>query len=297
MDTNIDLIKPHLVEHEGFTYVEYNGEFFKGCKRCGGTGHFSFNGYDSICYLCNNVTESKLGDHFATEADAQKWCHGKAVRQAQADRKREAKRLAILAVRQQRWDELASAHPEVWELVSKAAGVDTYLIDGTTDKSTERDTFVLSLADKLWQFEKFSYTERQVAALQRVVDTRKTRQAEAAATPAPAGRVVVTGVIASGKVVESDFGVAHKVLVKDDAGHKVWCTLPKALADIAIDEFTEAHPESYTWGPSCWFLGADGRDDMKGVIGRRLTFTATLSPSADDVAFAFGSRPGKASWL
>ena len=41
---------------EGFSYVKtLDGTIAKGCRRCGGTGHYSFNGVDSICYLCRNV--------------------------------------------------------------------------------------------------------------------------------------------------------------------------------------------------------------------------------------------------
>ena len=71
----------HSVEHEGFYYVETSdGVFGKGCRRCGGTGHYSFNGFDSICYLCGNVFEVRLGDIFKTREAAEKWCHERAVR-------------------------------------------------------------------------------------------------------------------------------------------------------------------------------------------------------------------------
>lgn len=258
------------LEFEGFFYVESNGSFFKGCKRCGGTGHYSFDGYDSICYLCNNVYELRLGDAFADEAAAQKWCHERAVRKAQADRKREAARLATLAKRQTAWDALATEHPAVWALVSKAAGVDTWLVDGTTDQSTERDSFVLSLAQQLWSFDERTYTERQIAALQLAADRRVARTEAAAFTPAPEGRVVVTGEVASTKVVEGDYGTTYKMLVKSDEGYKVWCSVPSALLETTT---------------------------LEEAKGRRITFTATLEPSRDDVAFAFGKRPTKGAWL
>lgn len=287
------------VEHEGFFYVVTNdGVFGKGCRRCGGTGHYSFNGLDSICYLCNNNWEARLGDVFETEAEAQKWCHGKAVRKAQADRKREEARLALLATRTAAWDALEAAHPGVWALLTSVLNVrDFDKPEGNVYPSSgERDTFVLQLADQLWKLGERPFTERQIAALQRVADKRSAQAEEAAAHPAPTGRVVVTGEIIGTKVVESDYGTAYKITVKDDRGFRVWASLPKAQADEAFDQWYETHPELYTWGPACWFLGADGTDEP-GVKGRRITFTATLAGSSTDASFAFGSRPTKGAWL
>lgn len=298
--SDFSLIRTNLVEHEGFYYVEREGQFYKGCRRCGGTGHYSFNGYDSICYLCHNDPDAKLGDHFSTEAEAQKWCHERAVRKANADRKREAARLAKLDARQAAWDTLAAEYPQVWELLSKAAGVDTWLVDGTTDKVTERNSFVLKMAEQLWHLDEWNYSERMLTALQAVVEKRASQQAEAAATPAPSGRTVVTGEIVSTRVNETEYGVTRKILVKADEGYKVWVSIPSKQSEEAFYEFLgqiEAEGKSrYDFGPECYFLGTqDGK--YAGVKGRRITFTATLEPSRDDVAFAFGSRPAKGAWL
>ena len=83
MDTTTN-IKANILYFEGYSYVEFNGEYFMGCKRCGGTVHYMFDGFDRLCYLCR-YTDAELGDAFANEAEAQKWCHGRAVRKAQAD--------------------------------------------------------------------------------------------------------------------------------------------------------------------------------------------------------------------
>lgn len=287
------------IEHEGFFYVETsNGIIAKGCSRCGGTGHYSFNGMDSICYKCSNVWEYRLGDIFETREQAEKWCHERAVRKAQYDRKKEAERLAKLAKRTAAWDALEASHPEVWNLLTSVLNVrawdqpngDVY------PSSTERDSFVLKMADQLWRLDERPFSARVIEVLQDKATKRSAQKAEAAEHPAPSGRVAVTGEIVSAKMVEGDYGTSYKVLVKADEGFKVWVSLPKAQADEAFYEYQETHPESYTWGPACWFLGADGTDEQ-GVKGRRITFTATLEPSKDDVAFAFGSRPTKGAWL
>ncbi|QZE10320.1 hypothetical protein SEA_LUNA18_32 [Microbacterium phage Luna18] len=294
-----DIRSIHSVEHEGFFYVVTNdGIFAKGCQRCGGTGHYSFNGLDSICYLCNNFWEARLGDIFETEADAQKWCHGKALAKARRDAKRDEVRLAKLAKRSAAWDALEAAHPGVWALLTSVVDVRAYdQPEGNIyPNAAERDAFVLQLADQLWKLDEWPFTERQIAALQRVAERRAERATEAAAHPAPTGRAVVTGEIVSAKAVEGDYGTTYKILVKDDQGFKVWCSLPKAQVDQAFDEWHAEHPEHYTWGPDCWLLGADGTDEQ-GVKGRRITFTATLEPSRDDKSFAFGKRPTKGAWL
>lgn len=305
MNTTKDIRSIHSIEFEGFYYVVTNeGVFGKGCSRCGGTGHYSFDGQSTVCYECRNVWEYRLGDIFETEADAQKWCHQRAVRRGQAERKREQERLAKLAKRTAAWDALEAAHPAVWALLTSVLNVrawdqpngDVY------PKSTERDTFVLQLADQLWKLNERPFTEPQIAALQRVAERRAERAVEAEAHPAPAGRVVVTGEIISTRVVANDFGTAYKILVKDDAGYKVWVSLPKAQVEQGYDKFytavEEAGSSMYDFGSDCWFLGVQsGSFFYQGVKGSRITFTATLQPSQDDVSFAFGSRPTKGAWV
>ena len=187
----------------------------------------------------------------------------------------------------------------VWDLVSGVVGVTIPFDESKVEYSTERDTFVLKLADQLWSLDERTYTERQIAALQRVADQRVARAAEAAEHPAPEGRVVVTGEITSAKVVSGDYGDSYKVLVKDDKGFKVWCSLPKAQVDEAYDAWYAENSESvHMYGNAVWFLGTGYADEKQGgVKGRRITFTATLKPSDDDKSFAFGSRPTKGEWL
>ncbi|QKN87732.1 hypothetical protein IXEL_31 [Microbacterium phage Ixel] len=295
------------IEHEGFYYVETtDGIIAKGCRRCGGTGHYSFNGMDSICYLCGNVWEARLGDIFETRQQAEKWCHERAVRKAQADRKRQAEHQKKVDAAEARRQALKAADPEVYEFLMGIVieGDDQHLYPSydewaaaQSNVKLEKDGFIRTMAETLrWVAPSKDFTPNMIAAVRRTMERRAAQAAEAEAHPAPSGRVVVTGEIASAKVVEGDYGTSYKVLVKDDQGFKVWCSLPKAQVEQAIEEYNETHPEAYTWGPACWLLGADGTDEQ-GIKGRRITFTATLEPSKDDVSFAFGSRPAKGAWL
>lgn len=297
MDINFSHTNPTFVQHEGFYYLEFNGEFFKGCKRCGGEGQYSHNGEHSRCYDCDN-TSAKLGEHLDSKVAAEKWCHERAIRRAQRDRIREAKRVAKINKRQAAWDDLAAAHPAVWALVSAAADTASYT-EAREAFSNERDAFVLTLADKLWNFDERTYSARQIEVLQSIADRRGVQQAEAATHPAPSGRVAVTGVITSAKLVEGDYGTAYKILVKDDSGFKVWCTLPSNLAEEASHDFSVANGSDHSLiGYSVWFTGSSNEPEkFTGVMGRRLTFMAALEPSIDDVSFAFGKRPTKASWI
>jgi hypothetical protein len=286
MDTSFNTITPTFHEHEGYTFLEFNGEYFKGCKRCGGAGQYSFNGEHSRCYTCDN-TSAKLGEPLGSLEAAQKWCHGKAVRRAQADRKRAAKLQEAADKAAANAEALKATDPEVYEfLMSIVIEDDTQSQYATYEEwaavqstvKLEKDAFIRTMAETLrWVGPSKPFTPNMVAAVRRTMEKRAAKTAEAAAHPAPAGRVAVTGEITSTKLVENDFGYAYKILVKDDAGYKVWCSIPKAQAEQAEDE-----------------LGLGWLPQLKG---RRISFTATLTPSQDDVAFAFGSRPAKGAWL
>lgn len=92
--------------------------------------------------------------------------------------------------------------------------------------------------------------------------------AHEAAAPCPAGRVEIIGTVIALKWKESQFGGALKMLVRADAGYKVWGTVPNSLP----------------------FNVDSGR-------GERVKFTATVEPSNDDPKFGFFKRPTKAEQL
>lgn len=284
MDNSFTVINPTFVEHEGFYYLEFNGGFFKGCKRCGGEGQYSFNGEHSRCYDCNN-SSAKLGDSLGSREEAEKWCHQRALRRAQRDRKREAERVARVTKMQDHQELLKAADPEVFEFLmglvieddtqEQYASYDEWAAatGGESTVKLEKNSFLRAMAETLrWVGPSKPFTPNMIASTRKAMEARRAVQADAAAHPAPAGRVAVTGEIVSTKVVESDFGSAFKILVKDDRGFKVWCSIPSKQLEEHGSLFSETK-------------------------GRRITFTATLTPSTDDKSFAFGSRPTKGAWL
>jgi hypothetical protein len=276
------------LEFEGFYYIQAGDIFAKGCSRCGGTGHYSFNGFDSICYKCHNIYELRLGDIFENEAAAQKWCHGRAVRKAQADRKRAAEHQKKIDAAHANQIALQAADPEVFEfLMGIVIEDDTQHLFATYDEwaeqaqpvKLEKDGFIRTMAETLrWVGPSKPFTPNMIAAVRRTMEKRAGQAAKAAETPAPSGRVQVTGEIVSAKIVEGDYGTSYKAVVKDDQGFRVWVSIPSSL----MGEF---------------FSTVDYTDIIEGLKGRRLTFAAALEVSADDVSFAFGKRPTKGAWI
>lgn len=282
------------IEVNGYIFCTSNGVYFRGCTRCGGTGHYSFNGYDSICYKCNNFFEARLGVEVGTLEDAQKDAAKREKARLARIAKAEQERLKLVAKQEAKVEAARAQYPEVIAFLEK---LDIY---------EERSAFVRSMAENI-QFVSMHdkpFTTKMAEAMQRTLEQRVARQEEAAAHPVPTGREVVTGEIIATKMVEGDYGTAYKITVKDDRGFRIYVSLPKAQADEAIEAFESdpAHTDAegnfsyYTYGPGCWFLGTQGTDEQ-GVKGRRITFTATLEQSRDDQSFGFGSRPTKGAWL
>lgn len=111
-----------------------------------------------------------------------------------------------------------------------------------------------------------SVSEKQLAFVKNMLDAianraaiEAARKAEAElAAPVPAGRVVVTGVVLTVRVDDTQFGRVTKMLVKAESGFKVWGTMP---------------------------AGACANK------GDKIVFKATLKPSDNDHKFGFASRP------
>lgn len=123
-----------------------------------------------------------------------------------------------------------------------------------------------------------SISERQedfVRTLLGRIDQRAERAAQRAAEaanaqPWTAGRQVVEGTIVSVKSQESYYSRVDtlKMLVKRDDGAKIWTTVPSSALDSG-----------------------------ERISGKRIRFTVTVEPKAEDPTFAFGSRPSKAELL
>ena len=161
-------ITPTFVEHEGFTFLEFNGEFYKGCKRCGGEGHYSHNGEHSRCYECDN-TSAKLGEHFANREAAEKWCHGRALAHAARIRKAEREVAARIAKMEAKQEALKASDPEVYAFLLAVDDNDgEYSEDGSRwieNRNRERSSFILDMHRNLvWPANcDKSFTEKMVS--------------------------------------------------------------------------------------------------------------------------------------
>lgn len=131
------------------------------------------------------------------------------------------------------------------------------------------------LSDLAHKFELYAQlSTKQMALAEKLfvqVDEFKVRQAQRDAQEAeliaqgvkiPTGRAMVTGTVLSTKFEDGQFGFTAKMLVQDDAGWKVWCSIP---------EF---------------------RDLPKGA---RVRFSVDITPKTD--LFGFGKRPTKFEWF
>lgn len=186
-----------------------------------------------------------------------------------ADRFRELRKTSALhRERMRKADRIAAlidAHPLLAELTYPQA-------------SDEYGNFVRDIAWKLQRDGELS--ERQISAVEaailrevgwRVRDEQRAAQRAAelaTATPAPSGRVRVTGTVLSVKWVDNDFGGATKMLLHAVEGYRVWVSIPSNL-EAGVNK------------------------------GDCVAVTATLAPKKTapgeevDPYFAIGSRPVK----
>ena len=263
---------------EGYNYIFHNGKYYAGCRRCGGTGQYSFNGFDSICYACGGVLAGRLGRKVGDRDAAVK--HAKTRAKARAGRiaAAEAKRLERVAKRDAKVDALRRKYPEVM------AYLESLEVDEWGNVAT-RNPFVTSMRDKALN-EGFM-TEPMAAAMVRVIDKEKAEAARPK-TEVIEGRGVITGTIVSAKSVETQWGLSQKVTIADDRGFRIYGSLAGNLADEAYNEWRESVKAVYDYGPECWL------DHLKG---KRLTFTARVERSREDVEFGFFTRPNKAEFI
>ena len=137
-----------------------------------------------------------------------------------------------------------------------------------TTSDFDRNMYAVATSEMLGR-KAFGIAAYLPVAYGRYLDREAAKAAEAAAAgpvedvPTGAGRTVVTGVIVGLKTVESQWGTAYKMVVRDDRGFRIYVTQPDAIGDA--------------------------------TRGDRVTFTARLTASDDDPTFGFGSRPTKAS--
>tara|TARA_Y100001963_G_scaffold135472_1_gene197082 strand:+ start:345 stop:1049 length:705 start_codon:yes stop_codon:yes gene_type:complete len=171
-----------------------------------------------------------------------------------------------------RWDRLLKVHPELSVLTEfeKAPDivkdiVDRYLHTGRA-MSDKQVSLVLRIKEQ--------DTERRA---------RWAKEAEEAA-PCPEGRCLIEGTVVSAKWRTGDYGTSLKLVVKHESGYKVWGSMPRSL-EVA------AHEETRAESPRLRYLDASTLPEY--LVGRKVSFTATLTPSQKDKSFGFFKRPGR----
>jgi len=135
---------------------------------------------------------------------------------------------------------------------------------------TSRNRFVHEMLESGAKYGKLS--DKQLAAITKSFERDDEREALRecekqelidAGVKAPSGRQIVRGTIRSKRYEVTQCGAVCKVLIIHETGWKAWCSLPEII---------------------------DGAD-----VGDVIEFTITLEPSPNDVLFAIGKRPAKAS--
>lgn len=253
-------------------HVDLQGFPLEDCRRCWGTGHYSFNGEHSICYLCDGVRYflAACVKPGMSSVDAQVAYVKVLDKRARAAARREAKRAADTEAAQKVWDANRAARDEVIAARPLLADV-TYLDNINYD----RPVFALNHPKFVRIASRFNttmLTEVTTEDLDYLESIIADLVAKAQATPeVPEGRCNITGVVMSTKWVEVAAGYntsyTLKGLILDDRGFKVWGTIPRSLTE----QFSDA--------------------DLKGL---RISFAATCSRGSEK-GFGFYSRPTKAA--
>lgn len=281
---NITATVPQTHEHEGYTYLELGGRFYKGCKRCGGTGHYSFDGYSSECYECGNSPLAKLGVELGSKEAAEKWCHNKAVAQANRDRKREAKAQAARDARDARVAALKATDADVVAMLQKIYDDENEAYQTGDYSKVSKSGFLRDMASNLFNAGGRDLSEKMLVALRKVVAREAEKAVAQAALPALVeGRREVVGKVVSTKTVESDYGTGYKMLVELSDGTRIFGSIPNNIWNEV--EFLGAYRKS-AWNET------DGV--MTKLVGMELKFTATIEASKNDKSFGFFKRPAKA---
>lgn len=229
------------------------------CNRCGGSGIYST--WHGTCYRCGgrgiDPTPAKVWAFPSewTEAECEAFLAAKAEARDKAANARLAKAEAAESARKG----AAMVDPDMAPIIAaEAAGV--WVSPTASDIIARHITKGYSITEG----------QRRVLAAEAARIPARTAKAEAeaearkVASPVPTGKVEIVGEVVTTKVVYGDYGSTLKMMLKGDAGWRVWVTVPSAL-DVST--------------------------------GDRVRLTATVTASNDDPTFGFGSRPSKAAVL
>ena len=128
-----------------------------------------------------------------------------------------------------------------------------------------RNSFAHDILAKFEQYGELSARQVEcfVNSVAKDIEIHNRRETERSNTgPVPTGkRVEFDGEFVSHKIVDGNFGLQHKMLIKLDNGSKIYLTMPTAF-DL------QTYPK-----------------------GSRVKLRATVEASRDDVSFGFGRRP------
>jgi len=241
--------------------VTDSGTVIEPCGKCGGTGYLP--GYEHVdgarCWGCR---ASGVGKAHRDAETATRRFRNRDKARARRDRKRaeEAAQRAAEAVRRQ---------AEVTAMIAARPSLAIITYIDNQIAATGREAPYGLRTDAIWKIARAYLTgdtddvtpadldqaEADVAAYIADVTGR---------TPAPEGRVTITGEVLTVKLIDGYYGSTLKMLIGDDSGYRVWGTVPAAI-----------DPER----------------------GDRVTLTATVSPSDDDPTFGFYKRPTKAALI
>tara|TARA_R110002167_G_scaffold252882_4_gene459242 strand:+ start:1998 stop:2576 length:579 start_codon:yes stop_codon:yes gene_type:complete len=168
----------------------------------------------------------------------------------------------------------ANARKTWLKTTARANDIENWLFD-----NAHKSNFAESLLSSLNGYGKL--TPNQSAAVIKCIDKDAARRAQwakesaqqaASAQPIVEGRQSITGTVLSIKYVSTQYGEQGKMLVLTDKGYKLYGSIAASLDDWACDTNTQ-------------------------LKGQKVSFTAKVSPSDDDKAFGFYSRPTKAAVL
>lgn len=253
------------------------------CSRCGGAGgadKWARTGW--TCHQCGGHGRGPIrAEKLYTAEKLQKLNEAQAKRR---ERIAEKRRLQAEQDKKERLSKLAETtkknreqHPRAMAYLKLVAGRGAAAEDCSSDFG-----FLHAISTDVLQ-EGREITVRQAEAVEAAVARIAQKKAldnqvaayEKDPEPAPAGRVVVSGVVLSCQWREQRQGyqtvMALKVLVLDTRGFRVWVTAPRGLAEC---------------------MEADHGDlDLSSARGMHVEFQVRLSPQ--EPGFAFGSRPTK----
>lgn len=266
-----------------FNWVRPEGElvFTKLCLKCGGDGqHWATHISQGECFRCaGSGVEPRVGRK--TEQELESMRLGK----LRTWERKEAKRLAECAARDERVARFAAAEPVIWALLEKTQQqiTDNYNMDTYGGGVYQNvNPFLRSMLERLTNVVKGGeLSEKQVEALRKFVTPKP---ADENSSPVIEGRIEIHGVVVSTKVTpDNGYGEGYKMIVRDERGFKVWGSIPNNLWNEV--EFLGSYRKN-SWGETAGV--------MEKLVGMEVKFSATVEKSDRDEAFGFFKRPTKA---